>query len=462
MRPKRVAIASSGSEKSLHLGGGSAPLAANLRLGRSQPASGACASADLLGAHALEEIVLRIVLADMVEAQEPPAPGPSKLAGWSGALNSPGAPQPGTAQCALAPSTRPCNLGLLRCHAEPSLYKGNERSAKPVRSRLKCFAGSIRRLSPTRHRAGRRQRAHRGHGGYNPAGESHFTLRIESPAFAGKSRVERQRMVYAALGDLMHERVHALSIRATAPGEVMMATIETAFEQVITPVTHDLGDFKVNRTLPARERTMVGPFIFVDEFGPARLPAGPGHGRSAASAHQSRDRHLSVRGRDRASRQHRQPRGDRARSDQPDDGRQRHRPFGALAASAARDRPEPLRHADLDCASRRRRRDRAGVRPRARGRPSGPRGCRRARARPHGHLVGRDRGDPQRFAHHLRRHRADRRVDADRRRSRRAGGDAGRRARPSSTARRSSRSRSTCFVPGMRRACRARAAAGSC
>ena len=60
---------------------------------------------------------------------------------------------------------------------------------------------------------------HRGHGGYNPAGESHFTLNIESEAFAGKSRVERQRMIYAALGDLMHERVHALSIRADAPGE---------------------------------------------------------------------------------------------------------------------------------------------------------------------------------------------------------------------------------------------------
>lgn len=55
-----------------------------------------------------------------------------------------------------------------------------------------------------------------------------------------------------------------------------MDTIEGAVEQVITPVTHDLGDFKVHRTLPARERTMVGPFIFVDEFGPARLPAGRG------------------------------------------------------------------------------------------------------------------------------------------------------------------------------------------
>ncbi|MDQ3471578.1 MAG: BolA family transcriptional regulator [Pseudomonadota bacterium] len=60
---------------------------------------------------------------------------------------------------------------------------------------------------------------HRGHGGYNPAGESHFSLAVESPAFAGKSRVERQRLVHSALGDLLNERVHALSIRARAPGE---------------------------------------------------------------------------------------------------------------------------------------------------------------------------------------------------------------------------------------------------
>jgi len=60
---------------------------------------------------------------------------------------------------------------------------------------------------------------HRGHGGYNPSGESHFTLQIESPAFEGKSRVERQRMIHRALGDLVGERVHALSIKARAPGE---------------------------------------------------------------------------------------------------------------------------------------------------------------------------------------------------------------------------------------------------
>jgi redox-sensitive bicupin YhaK (pirin superfamily) len=46
--------------------------------------------------------------------------------------------------------------------------------------------------------------------------------------------------------------------------------------ETIAPVTHDLGEFKVRRTLPAKARTMVGPFIFVDQFGPARLPPGRG------------------------------------------------------------------------------------------------------------------------------------------------------------------------------------------
>jgi len=74
-------------------------------------------------------------------------------------------------------------------------------------------------LSPTRIGLVDDSEQHRGHGGYNPAGESHFSLTIESAQFAGKNRVERQRMVYAALGDLMESRVHALSIRATAPGD---------------------------------------------------------------------------------------------------------------------------------------------------------------------------------------------------------------------------------------------------
>ena len=74
-------------------------------------------------------------------------------------------------------------------------------------------------LQPTRLTLTDDSERHRGHGGYNPAGESHFSLVIESPAFAGLSRIERQRKVYAALGELMKERVHALTIKASAPGE---------------------------------------------------------------------------------------------------------------------------------------------------------------------------------------------------------------------------------------------------
>ncbi|MGN6057036.1 MAG: BolA family protein [Sphingomicrobium sp.] len=74
-------------------------------------------------------------------------------------------------------------------------------------------------LNPTRVELTDDSEQHRGHGGYNPEGESHFTLRIESAEFAGKNRVQRQRMIYAALRELMEVRVHALSIRATAPGE---------------------------------------------------------------------------------------------------------------------------------------------------------------------------------------------------------------------------------------------------
>ena len=60
---------------------------------------------------------------------------------------------------------------------------------------------------------------HRGHMGDDGTGESHFTVEIESAAFAGQSRVARQRMVNNALADLLRDHIHALAIRATAPGE---------------------------------------------------------------------------------------------------------------------------------------------------------------------------------------------------------------------------------------------------
>ena len=60
---------------------------------------------------------------------------------------------------------------------------------------------------------------HAGHAGSRPGGESHFTVTIVAPAFAGVSRVERQRRVYAALAEELAGPVHALSVKALAPGE---------------------------------------------------------------------------------------------------------------------------------------------------------------------------------------------------------------------------------------------------
>jgi len=60
---------------------------------------------------------------------------------------------------------------------------------------------------------------HAGHAGHDGSGESHFSVEIESAAFTGVSRLQRQRMVNAALGDLPGQRVHALAIKARAPGE---------------------------------------------------------------------------------------------------------------------------------------------------------------------------------------------------------------------------------------------------
>ncbi len=61
--------------------------------------------------------------------------------------------------------------------------------------------------------------SHGGHSGDDGSGESHFTVEITADAFAGQSRVNRQRMVNKALGDLPGQRVHALAIKARAPGE---------------------------------------------------------------------------------------------------------------------------------------------------------------------------------------------------------------------------------------------------
>jgi len=60
---------------------------------------------------------------------------------------------------------------------------------------------------------------HAGHAGHDGSGESHFSLLVVSAAFAGLNRVQRQRLVFCAVGDLMDGRVHALQIQALTPDE---------------------------------------------------------------------------------------------------------------------------------------------------------------------------------------------------------------------------------------------------
>ena len=85
--------------------------------------------------------------------------------------------------------------------------------AREIEERLRAA------LAPTRLAVINDSAKHHGHAGDDGSGESHFTVEIEAEAFAGKSRVDRQRAVNAALGHMLEGRVHALAIRATAPGE---------------------------------------------------------------------------------------------------------------------------------------------------------------------------------------------------------------------------------------------------
>jgi BolA protein len=74
-------------------------------------------------------------------------------------------------------------------------------------------------LSPERIELVDQSARHAGHAAARPGGESHFDLLIVAEAFVGRSRLERQRMVHAALAGLIGGQVHALSITALAPAE---------------------------------------------------------------------------------------------------------------------------------------------------------------------------------------------------------------------------------------------------
>ena len=193
-----------------------------------------------------------------------------------------------------------------------------------------------------------------------------------------------------------------------------MATIDSGILQEILPVTHDLGAFKVRRTLPARERTMVGPFIFVDEFGPARLPAGQGMDvRPHPHINLATVTYLFE-----GAIEHRDSIGSHAVIEP---GAINLMTAGSGIVHSERS-PEALRPAGPSlygmqtwlALARWRRRGRARIRPCRIRRPAAGRKRRRAGAGADGPSVGRRRRDPLQFADRLRGYRARRRADRSR------------------------------------------------
>ena len=75
-------------------------------------------------------------------------------------------------------------------------------------------------LSPTTLKIVDDSHKHAGHAGASPGGESHFTVTIVSKNFEGKSRIQRQRMVYQALSEEMAGCIHALAMNTLAPSEL--------------------------------------------------------------------------------------------------------------------------------------------------------------------------------------------------------------------------------------------------
>jgi BolA protein len=83
------------------------------------------------------------------------------------------------------------------------------------RIRTKLEAG----LAPRRLAVFDDSHRHAGHAGAREGGETHFRVEVVADGFAGKSRIERQRVVYALLAEELADRVHALQLTTLAPGE---------------------------------------------------------------------------------------------------------------------------------------------------------------------------------------------------------------------------------------------------
>lgn len=91
-------------------------------------------------------------------------------------------------------------------------------SKADVNDRLQRMRERLSALSPSEVLITDESHHHVGHAGAQ-AGHGHYVLTIRSDAFAGKAPLQRHRLVYQALGDMMQTDIHALSIKALAPGE---------------------------------------------------------------------------------------------------------------------------------------------------------------------------------------------------------------------------------------------------
>ena len=88
-----------------------------------------------------------------------------------------------------------------------------------MRMKERIEARLVEALSPSRLEIVDESALHAGHAGARPGGETHYRIAVVSAAFAGRSRVQRHRLVYDALAGEIADGVHALSLDARAPGE---------------------------------------------------------------------------------------------------------------------------------------------------------------------------------------------------------------------------------------------------
>src|ERR1043166_4816349 len=121
---------------------------------------------------------------------------------------------------------RSANLQVLtflddrNCHVSGALTTADESSESGAMTTRDRIAEKLTKaLAPVNLDVVDESHQHAGHAGARPGGETHFRVHIVSQAFAGKSRVERHRMVNEILSAELKGGVHALAIHANVPGE---------------------------------------------------------------------------------------------------------------------------------------------------------------------------------------------------------------------------------------------------